>query len=613
MDGSDVSLAIRRARRSGATSIDLSNRKLRAWPEGLSALRSIKVLDLSHNELSSLDLSLCQLEALEELNLSNNRLEALPELNQDNILPNLRSVDLDGNPMAARLSPATLRELMHPPRSQGQSPVQAIRNLLFPSSHSEGLISRGGDRVSIVSPYASAHPPQVDQAEEAALRPLRGPSSDEASPPWLRSEASLDFDRKLNHEADQPPAWREQQKGLFKEMERLQNRVAELEASDSQRPAGNLQGLAGGSALPSWLQKDTRQNDMNASLPSRRHGLTEDNEAADLRNQLREEQRKSKRLETEVKRLTDRLSERDMTKGAIGSCPHFEIDEAELGEIINQGGFSVVHKGTWHSTKVAIKKLFDPKINEELLAEFDNEVGKLEQIRHPNILQLLAVHRKPPALSLICELVEGGSYFQLLHAPQQFNSASGPVTAIDPSDTMQILEFTAVALRFLHARGIVHRDVKSHNVLLTPHLEVKLCDFGLARMRSELMTGVMQFAGTPNYMAPEIFRQQRYTEKIDVFAFGILLWEAMAQDIPFANLDPPEIKERVLMGQMLPLPGSTPRPVQALTQACWTLDQESRPMMAEVLANLRECIRDSGPGGASRSRRPRTADGGSRR
>merc|ERR1719382_170768 len=154
--------------------------------------------------------------------------------------------------------------------------------------------------------------------------------------------------------------------------------------------------------------------------------------------------------------------------------------------------------------------------------------------------------------------------YQLLHSPEKFNCADGLITEVTLRQSLEILETTAGAIAFLHARGIVHRDIKSHNVLLSPHLEVKVCDFGLARMRSELMTGAMQFAGTPNYMAPEIFRSQKYTENVDVFAYGTLVWEAMSQDIPFANLDPADIRERVLEGQMLPLPREAPSSVQSI-------------------------------------------------
>merc|ERR1712048_1423900 len=219
------------------------------------------------------------------------------------------------------------------------------------------------------------------------------------------------------------------------------------------------------------------------------------------------------------------------------SVPNVELSELQEGEILSKsGGFSVIYSGTWHGTPVAIKKLFDPSNSPENLAELDNEVEKLGKLRHPHILSLLAVHRKPPAFSIVMEIVKGRSLFQLLHNEKSFNIAPGSPTPVSEWELVRINESIALALCFMHARSVVHRDVKSHNVLLSPHLEAKLCDFGLARMKSELMTGAMQFAGTPQYMAPEVLQQLKYTEKVDVFAYGTLLWECMAVDIPFANL-----------------------------------------------------------------------------
>jgi len=301
-----------------------------------------------------------------------------------------------------------------------------------------------------------------------------------------------------------------------------------------------------------------------------------------------------------------------MQKQNVGSVPHFEFAEVEMGNMINQGGFSVVYKGRWHQTPVAVKKLFDPKIDQALLDEFDNEVQKLEQIRHPNVLLLMGVHRKPPALSIITELVEGGSFSQLLHTPARFNGASGPVS-LDLRKTLEILERSGTAIAYLHGRGIAHRDIKTQNVLLTPQLEVKLCDFGLARMKSELMTGAMQFAGTPNYMAPEIFRNEKYTENVDVWAFGVMMWEALAVDIPFANLDAPEIRDKVCRGQMLQMPASAPSDLHAIMRSCWTADRTTRPPMGEVVALLQNSIQNLDTAGrASRTARPRTSPGGSR-
>merc|ERR1740123_1853675 len=88
----------------------------------------------------------------------------------------------------------------------------------------------------------------------------------------------------------------------------------------------------------------------------------------------------------------------------------------------------------------------------------------------------------------------------------------------------------AGALAYMHSLDVVHRDIKSQNVLLTEGTRpiAKLCDFGLARMRSELCTGTMQWAGTACYMAPELFAKRRYSEMVDVFAFGTMIWEAGA-------------------------------------------------------------------------------------
>eukprot|EP00931_Biecheleriopsis_adriatica_P007707 TRINITY_DN108971_c0_g1_i1.p1 TRINITY_DN108971_c0_g1~~TRINITY_DN108971_c0_g1_i1.p1 ORF type:complete len:599 (-),score=130.80 TRINITY_DN108971_c0_g1_i1:83-1879(-) len=583
MDGTEASLAIRRARRANAKSLDLSHRGLRTWPPDLFGLRQLESLDISGNELTSVDAGIAQLEMLKELDVSNNKLECLPAHHIISALNNLNSLVLDGNPVAAQMMPGQLRQMSRPPRTPGQDPVQVICSILAPASAPPPP-----------PPPPSAGTGEYDSSSFAQVEELSSADGFGPSPPPPPPPAPAEEGARV--------------RALLSEVERLQARVSELEAPQASGLASTV-GPGSSSSVPSWLQ-DSKKSSLASTLPSRRGlgGFDTEDEATNLKNQLKEEQRKSKRMEQQVQRLTDRLSERDMSGGGVGSLPHFEMTEVELGDILNQGGFSVVHVGTWHGTKVAVKKLFDPNISAELLAEFDNEVQKLEQLRHPNILMALGLHRKPPALSLIMELVEGGSFYQLLHTPHQFNHASGPVGSLPFKETMDILDASGIAIAFLHARGVAHRDIKSHNVLLSPYLQVKVCDFGLARMRSELMTGTMQFAGTPQYMAPEIFRHQKYTESVDVFAFGTLVWEAMAVDIPFANLDPADIRDRVIQGQMLAMPSTAPREVQQLIQDCWTLDYKSRPPMAEVLLSLKSC-RDGGAAG--RTRRPQTAHAGS--
>lgn len=600
MDGSDVQLAIRRAKRANAKVLDLSLRGLREWPEGIFALRQLESVDMSGNELRGVDSGIQQLELLEELNLSNNRLDAAPAFG-GRCPPRLRSLQLEGNPVAARMAPTTVRQLARPPHTPGQTPAQVIEGLLAASGGGSEASSRPSlaraARPGSAASAANDTRPSPERTTVSHFRSPGGHEPDDSSHGGAASETT--------------PSWLLHTKPSGDATEGLHARIRELEAElAAAKEAG---GPAPDNSKPSWLQ-DSRRG-LAQTLPSRRGNMgSEDGgeEAEALKAQLKDEQRKSKRLEQDVQRLTSRLQEREMQKQNIGSVPHFELAEVEMGNMINQGGFSVVYKGRWHKTPVAVKKLFDPKIDQALLDEFDNEVQKLEQIRHPNVLLLMGVHRKPPALSIITELVEGGSFSQLLHTPAQFNSTSGPID-LDLRKTLEILERSGTAIAYLHGRGIAHRDIKTQNVLLSPQLEVKLCDFGLARMKSELMTGAMQFAGTPNYMAPEIFRNEKYTENVDVWAFGIMMWEALAVDIPFANLDAPEIREKVLRGQMLQMPASAPSDLHSIIRSCWTADRNTRPPMSEVVSLLQNSIDNAGTAGrASRMSRPRTSPGGSR-
>eukprot|EP00927_Polykrikos_kofoidii_P072895 TRINITY_DN68975_c0_g1_i1.p1 TRINITY_DN68975_c0_g1~~TRINITY_DN68975_c0_g1_i1.p1 ORF type:complete len:663 (+),score=107.67 TRINITY_DN68975_c0_g1_i1:55-1989(+) len=607
MSDGDVSLAIRRARRANAKHLDLSQRGLQAWPEDIFALRMLESIDLSGNSLTSVDPGITRLERLEDINVSNNKLESLPDLDVS-LLPNLRSLVLEGNPVVSRVGGTLIRQLARPPLAPGQTTAKVIGGLLEASlgptrasaiTRCESKVTQqpSHDTQQIPAAEVARQSQETEVCEITAVEDFGPEPVREVAPP--RPTPTVDLPVTVIESA--PPSWKNEQKVMLKEIERLQARVNELE--DSQRHSATATGVGGGtkscererdssSSLPAWLQDSKKSSNMSATLPSRRASAREEDEVSDLRNKLREEERKSKRLEQEVQRLSGRLGERDLTRGGAGSIPHFELSEVDLGEMIAQGGFSVVYHGQWNTTKVAVKKLFDPNISEELLAEFDNEVQKLEQIRHPNILMLLAVHRKPPALSLVTELVEGGSLFHMLHYPSKFNFAYPRSEGVPVEDVMQILDTSGVAIAYIHARGIVHRDVKTQNVLLTPTLTVKLCDFGLARMRSELMTGAMQYAGTPNYMAPELFRNQKYTDRVDVFAFGTMLWESIAVDIPFANLDSCDIRDKVVKGKMLPLPTAGPPGVNAVIKACWTLDQAARPSMAIALGQLR-----SGGGG----------------
>lgn len=121
------------------------------------------------------------------------------------------------------------------------------------------------------------------------------------------------------------------------------------------------------------------------------------------------------------------------------------------------------------------------------------------------------------------------------------------------------------AMEYLHSLSpaIIHRDLKSLNILRAFNGSYKVCDFGLVKCRNAT-------AGTPAYMAPELMENRAYNKSVDVYAFGILLWELMALEMPFYGVDIPEIRSRVVQGTRPRIPsyGVPPRCV-ALIQRCW--------------------------------------------
>jgi serine/threonine protein kinase len=125
---------------------------------------------------------------------------------------------------------------------------------------------------------------------------------------------------------------------------------------------------------------------------------------------------------------------------------------------------------------VAIKKIFDPRLTDELLAEIQNEIIMQSILRHPNIALLMGVMPQIPNIVIVFEHVNQGSLFNLLHMKKSKVEITLP-------QRLRIAIESARVFQYMHTLGIVHRDIKSHNVLITDKLEVRVCDFGLARFK----------------------------------------------------------------------------------------------------------------------------------
>jgi serine/threonine protein kinase len=217
------------------------------------------------------------------------------------------------------------------------------------------------------------------------------------------------------------------------------------------------------------------------------------------------------------------------------AVPHVEIT-VERDRCIGEGAFGAVYKGTYNRTTVAVKELKVQQLSERQQAEFMAEVAIMAQLRHPNIVEFYGYTATPP-FAIVMEFLSHGSLYHVLHAADiEYSSLQRTLWAQD----------IAAGLAFLHARQIVHRDLKSQNVLVGgPELKCKLSDFGLAVFNLRTTTKTLSktgaagggAVGSVRWMAPELFSlKNRYASASDVYALGmfpnvadsdyyLMLWE----------------------------------------------------------------------------------------
>ncbi|XP_068203163.1 mitogen-activated protein kinase kinase kinase 7-like isoform X2 [Palaemon carinicauda] len=181
---------------------------------------------------------------------------------------------------------------------------------------------------------------------------------------------------------------------------------------------------------------------------------------------------------------------------------------------------------------------------------------------------------------LVIEFADGGSLYHLLHSSHktEYNLAHG----------ISWLLQCAKAVSYLHAihpRPLLHRDLKPPNLLLTKGAKVlKLCDFGTA---CELSTFMSDNRGSAAWMAPEVFEGKMYTEKCDVYSWGIILWEVLTRRVPFEDLGlAVRIMWAVHQKQRPPLISGCPKLLENLMKRCWDHDHARRPRMEEVVEKV---------------------------
>ncbi|KAL3841026.1 hypothetical protein ACJIZ3_025617 [Penstemon smallii] len=270
------------------------------------------------------------------------------------------------------------------------------------------------------------------------------------------------------------------------------------------------------------------------------------------------------------------------------------IKNEDLEEIreLGSGTYGSVYHGKWRGSDVAIKRIKascfagKPSERERLIADFWKEAQILSSLHHPNVVSFYGVVRDGPdgSLATVTEFMVNGSLKQFLQKKDR---------TIDRRKRLIIAMDSAFGMEYLHGKNIVHFDLKCENLLVNmrdPHRPVcKIGDLGLSKVKQHtLVSGGVR--GTLPWMAPELLsgKSHMVSEKIDVYSFGIVMWELLTGDEPYADMHCASIIGGIVNNTLRPqIPTWCDPEWKALMESCWAAEPADRLSFSEISQKLR--------------------------
>ncbi|KAL5269723.1 hypothetical protein ACHWQZ_G003252 [Mnemiopsis leidyi] len=281
----------------------------------------------------------------------------------------------------------------------------------------------------------------------------------------------------------------------------------------------------------------------------------------------------------------------------VGVFPHnfveehniqnIEVNDIQIGEVVGYGGFGKIYKGTYNGKEVAVKEAREifGNFEADVYQEFLLEAHTIHDLQHDNITSLYGVCIRPPQkLCLVLEFAYGGSLYDVL---KQFGLPANVIV----NWSKQL----ANGMAYIHSKKVIHRDLKSGNILLATDLRstnlmentIKITDFGMARHTEK--TANLSKMGTFRWMSPEVLRDSQYSTASDVWSFGVVVWEMLTGEVPFSKFEDLAVQYKLAAGKMtLPIPESCPADIKDLLTSIWQYDRKQRPAFTSICTTLEE-------------------------
>ncbi|XP_032072602.1 mitogen-activated protein kinase kinase kinase 20-like isoform X1 [Thamnophis elegans] len=266
-----------------------------------------------------------------------------------------------------------------------------------------------------------------------------------------------------------------------------------------------------------------------------------------------------------------------MSLGA--SFVQIKFDDLQFFENCGGGSFGSVYRAQWVSQdkEVAVKKLL----------KIEKEAEILSVLSHKNIIQFYGAVIEPPNYGIVTEYASAGSLYDYINSNRS--------EEMDMDHIMTWAMDIAKGMHYLHMEApvkVIHRDLKSRNVVIAGDGVLKICDFGASRFHSH--TTHMSLVGTFPWMAPEVIQSLPISETCDTYSYGVVLWEMLTREVPFKGLEGLQVAWLVVeKNERLTIPSSCPGSFAELMLQCWEADPKKRPSFKQIISILDSMSNDS--------------------
>ncbi|KAF6041255.1 hypothetical protein EB796_000417 [Bugula neritina] len=249
----------------------------------------------------------------------------------------------------------------------------------------------------------------------------------------------------------------------------------------------------------------------------------------------------------------------------------FDVKFEEITNLrwLGSGAQGAVFYGKLRGEEVAVKKVKSLK---------EINIKHLRKLNHPNVISFRGVCSQPMCYSIIMEYCAYGQLYEMLRDERE----------IPPHLLYSWASQIACGMNYLHTNKIIHRDLKSPNILIGHNDILKISDFGTSKeFQEHERSMIMSFAGTYAWMAPEVIKNEPCSEKVDVWSYGVVLWELLTGEIPYKDVDSTAIIWGVGSASLLlPIPEDMPEGFKLLLKQCWSTKPRNRPTFRHILMHL---------------------------